>query len=103
MGADINLKTNYGKNCLHIAVLKGQLDLCKMLVEIHKFDVNMTDDSGKTALHVSAENGSYQLLTYFADMGTDINLKTNDGENCLHIAALKGHLNLCKMLLEKQI
>ena len=101
IGSDINLKTNDGKNCLHIAALGGQLHLCKMLVEIHMFDVNLTDDSGQTALHASAKNGSYHLFTYFAEMGSDINLKTTDGENCLHIAAFKGHLNLCKMLIEK--
>ena len=34
-------------------------------------------------------------------MGTDVQLKTNDGSNCLNIAAYQGHLNLCKMLIDK--
>ena len=101
MGTDIYLKTNDGLNCLHIAALKGHLNLCKTLIDKHKFDVAMTDNNGRTALHFSAQSGKYDLVTYFADMGTDIQLKTNDGRNCLHVAAFMGHLNLCKTLIEK--
>ena len=102
MKTDINLKTKYGINCLHIAASNGHLNLCKLLINKHYFDAHMADNDGFTALHYSARNGSYELVTYFAGMEPDINLKTNDGENCLHIAALNGHLNLCKTLIDKR-
>ena len=98
--ADINLKTNNGQNCLHIAAVYGHLNLCKTLIDNHNFDVHMADKNGWTGLHHSARNGSHELVKYFADIGTDINLKTSNGENCLHIAALYGHLNLCKTLID---
>ena len=101
MGTDVHLKTDDGENCLHIAALEGHFNLCKVLVDKHKFDVNLADKCGWTALHFSAQSGNYELVTYFADMGTGIHLKTNDGVNCLHIAAEQGHLNLCKVLIEK--
>ena len=101
MGTDVHLKTDDGENCLHIAALEGHFNLCKVLVDKHKFDVNLADKCGLTALHLSAQIGNYELVTYFADMGTGIHLKTNDGVNCLHIAAEQGHLNLCKVLIEK--
>ena len=101
MGADINLKTNDGKNCLHIAALYGHLNLCKILIYKHKFDVCMADNDGWAAHHFSSRNGSYELLTYIADIGANIYLETNDGKNCLHIAAWYGHLNLCKALIDK--
>ena len=100
MVTDIHLKRNDGINCLHTAASQGYLDFCKMLIEKHKFNVNMVDNLGWTALHCSAQSGSYEIVTYFADMETDINLKTNDGMNCLHIAACQGHLNLCKVLID---
>ena len=97
----IYLKTKIGCNCLHIAALSGQLNLCRTLVEKRKFDVCKTNINGWIALHYSVRNGCYELFTYFADLGTDIHLKTNIGWNCLHIAALNGYLNLCKALVKK--
>ena len=101
MGTDINLKTNDGRNCLHIAAVYGHLNLCKTFIFRHNFDVHMADNDGWTALHHSSKNGSYELVTYFADMGINIDCKDNLGWNCLHIAALYGHLNICKALTEK--
>ena len=101
IGTDIFLKTNDGKNCLHIAALYGHLNLCKRLKDEHYFDVYAADNDGWTALHYSTRGGTYSLITYFVDIGTDIHLKTNDGKNCLHIAALNGHLNLCKILVHR--
>ena len=101
MGTDIYLNNNSGRNCLHIAALFGHLGLCKTFLDKHKFDVLMTDSCGWAALHCSARNGSYDLVTLFADMETDIHLKDNLGRNCLHVAALYGHLNLCKTLINK--
>ena len=98
---DIHLKTNFGCTCLHIAALHGHLNLCKALVQKHKFDVHMNDNDGWRALHHSARNGSYELVKFFADLGTEFDLKTNIGWNCVHIAALNGHLNLSKILVEK--
>ena len=101
MGVDINIKSNNGWNCLHIAALYQHLNLCKILIDKHRFDMHMTDNKGFTALHVSVKYGSYELFRYFADMGVDINIKSNDGLNCLHIAAGYGHLNHCKILIDK--
>ena len=100
-GTDIHLKTNTGSNCLHIAAFHGHLNLCRKLVNECKFDVQSTNDNGLTALHCSAQNGSYELVNFFTDEGTDIQLKTFCGHNCLHIAALNGNLYLCKILISK--
>ena len=100
IGNAIDLETDSGWNCLHIAALYGHLNLCKYLIDQHKILVNLVDNDGWRALHTSAKNGNYELLTYFNEMGTDIDRKTNDGTNCLHIAALHGHLNLCKKFIE---
>ena len=100
-GAGLYRKNNVGSNCLHFAAWNGHLNLCKILIVKYKFDVHMADENGWTALHYSARYGSYDLFTYFADMGADIYLKDNDGSNCLHIAALYGHFNLCKILKDK--
>ena len=95
MGNVIDLKTDLGWNCLHIAAFYGHLNLCKYRIDQHKILMNLADNDRWRALHISTKNGSYELLNTFHDIGTDIDLRTNDGSNCLHIAALHGHLNLC--------
>ena len=99
-GADIHRKTNNGVTCLHIAAAHGHLNLCKTLKNKYEFNLHVTDDYGWKALHRSALSGSYDLVKFFADNGTDIYLKTREGMNCLHIAAAKAHLNLCKALMK---
>ena len=100
-GTDVFLKTKGGQNCLHIASLSGDLNLCNILIDKHKFDVHMTDNRGWRALHFSAQSGKYKNVKLFADKKTDIYIKTKGGANCLHIAAVHGHLNLCKTLIEE--
>ena len=100
-GTDIQLKTKDGQNCLHIAADYGHLNLCKTLIEEHKFDVQESDSYGITALHLSCGSGSYELVRFFANKRTDIELKAKEEQNCLHIAAYKGDLNLCKTLIEE--
>ena len=101
MLTDIAIKDYGDWNCLHIAALHGHLNLCKTLIYKYKFDVHMDDIDGWTGLHHSAKNGSYELVNFFLDMGSDINLKDCDGWNCLHIAARYGHFNLCKKLVDE--
>ena len=100
MGEDIYLTTKFGENCPHIAACHGHLDLCKILIEIDKFDMQVTDKTGCTAFHYSSKIGSYELFKCFADNTTDIHLVNYDGLNCLHVAARLGYFNLCRALIE---
>ena len=101
MGNNITQRARHGQNCLHIAAEAGYMDLCKVLIDEFNFDIHITDHFGRSALHHCAVNGSHELFQYFLKKGIDTNLKTRHGENCLHIAARFGHVELCKMLIEK--
>ena len=101
METNIHIKTNEGLNCLHISARYGHLDLCKRLIYKHKFDIHMADKYGWTALHESAKNDSYELVTFFANMGADIHLETKNGWNCLKIAGVHENFKLYKALLGK--
>ena len=100
MGIEIHHSTTNGLNCLHIAANSGHVNLCKVLIDIYKFNIHITDKNGWTTLHHSAHSGSYELIRYSADMGEDIYFTTKGGENCPHIAARHEHLDLCKILIE---
>ena len=100
-GTDVHQKTKKSHNCLDIAAHKGHLNLCQTLIDDHDFDKNIVNNNGWTALYCSAKSGNYELVRHFVEKGADIHQKTKDGDNCLHIAARKGHLNLCKALIDK--
>ena len=100
MGIDIHVKTNNRTNCLHLAARYGHLNLCKLLMNNYNFDVSMANDERKTALHYSAENGSFDLFSYFFGRGCEIYRKTSRMENVLHLSCFGGHLDICRFVLE---
>ena len=100
-GIDINLETNNGEGCLHIAGDYGHSNLCRMLLSKHNVDFQLPDHDGGTALHYFAKTDRFELVKAVANMGININDKINHGKNCLHIAAGYGHFNLCRALISK--
>ena len=56
------------------------MNLCKILVEKHNFDVNIADNDGQIALYHSEKSGSFDLVTFFVN---------------------RAHLNLFKTLINK--
>ena len=97
MGANIHLKTNDGKNCLHSAALHGHLNLCKMFLDNYKFDVHMSDNNEWRPLHFSAKNGNFELFSYLLDKGSEIYCQTKNMENILYLSAGNGHLKFANL------
>ena len=87
-------------NCLHISAMNGHLELCEILLETYKLDIHLADDKGLTALHHAAASGNFELFQYLIRKGSDPFCLTKDNCNSLYIAALKGHLDICRTLLE---
>ena len=99
-GSDVFSKTKDGRSCLHLAAEQGDLNICRMLLQSYNFVIHETDDDGLTVLHSAVLSGELELLQYLIENGSDVFSKTKDGRNCLHIAAEKGHLNICRALLQ---
>ena len=100
MGVDIKIKSNDGWNCLHIAALHGHLNLCKILLDKHSFDVAMATNDDRLPLHCSAENGSFELFLYFFEKQSEIYCKMKNMKNILHLATLEGHFKICEFVLD---
>lgn len=54
--ADVNAVTKFNRNALHIATLRGHLEVAKVLLK-NGIDIDAFDNDGNTALHFAAENG----------------------------------------------
>ena len=100
-GGEVDSKLNDNRTCLHIAASKEHLNLCKLLIEKYNIAIHSKDYGGATSLHSASSSGSIDVFEYLVENGGEVDSRLNDHRICLHIAALKGHLHLCKLLIEK--
>lgn len=91
-GGDPNLAaTNPSKvNALHSAVAKGNLELCKILIE-HGVDVDAGQTQNVTALHSAAHKGNVELVKLLVSKGAKASLKMDNGNTAIDLAKKDGH------------
>ncbi|XP_018563285.1 uncharacterized protein LOC108905016 [Anoplophora glabripennis] len=97
-GKDVNIKNNSGQTALHLAALRGNLDIVKFLVT-HGGDLSIRDKSGSTALHLAASKGHLSITKFLVELGTPVDSRNIDGLNSLHLAASGNHFDIVKFLV----
>ena len=70
---------------LHLAVSKGYLDMCQMLLE-HKADVCAHEDNGDTPLHFAASRGHLEVARMLLEHKADVNALNEEGSTPLQDA-----------------
>lgn len=101
-GADPNQRKRMGRNALHWAAGRGDLKICRLLLDCPTFtSINGADHTGQTALHLSALAGSIEVVhTILGDARfTAANRSDGRGRTALHLAAGRGHAAVCRALL----
>lgn len=90
-----------GRNFLHVAVQKGDLEsvlfLMSIGVNIHS---RVLDSNRATPLHLAVEVGSEMIVRNLLLAGAVVNDTTNDKKSPLHIAAEKDRDKICSILIE---
>ncbi|MEC7233202.1 MAG: ankyrin repeat domain-containing protein, partial [Planctomycetota bacterium] len=101
-GADVNATNNDGETALLVALLEGNLDVVKLLVEKDVNVVNAKDKSGLTALHLAVEVGNLAILKVLLEQDNDVNAQDDDGNTALHSAAKMGLSKFVDVLLKQE-
>jgi len=80
-GADINAKEwNGGKTCLHLAVERRDVELCRWLVSEARVDAEETSYAGYTAYQVAGRYDS-AIAEVLADYGVDTYMSSSSEED----------------------
>ncbi|MGF1540091.1 MAG: ankyrin repeat domain-containing protein [Pleurocapsa sp.] len=108
-GADPNLRNNFGKTVLDLAIIWCLPDTVKLLLE-YGADVNLGDRQGITPLMKTVIWGiqdarsmadKLQISQYILDFGADINAQTLDGTTALMYAVTNCRIKAIEFLLAK--
>ncbi|PPQ83294.1 hypothetical protein CVT25_004033 [Psilocybe cyanescens] len=68
----------HGKTALHIAALKGNEELVRMLCDLGA-DFDLADNKGNTALHYASSWGHITIVQLLIERGCQFNAKNNQG------------------------
>lgn len=105
-GVDIkNRSKQTGKNCLHTACEKGNIEICKYILKERKESTLITqvDKHEQHVGHFAAKSGNTDILSLLIDHLSDTALSkpallenaTTDNINILHIACRHARFNMC--------
>ncbi|CAM9656295.1 unnamed protein product, partial [Laminaria digitata] len=93
-------KNRLGVRALHIAALRGNVKIVRLLLKGSRADPNATDNEGCTPLMLACSNtfGSLGVVRVLLEAGADPDMAACLGLTPLHLAAQFGNVNLVHML-----
>ncbi|XP_070159697.1 serine/threonine-protein phosphatase 6 regulatory ankyrin repeat subunit B isoform X2 [Polyergus mexicanus] len=99
-GAAIDVLTLRKQTPLHLAAGAGQLEVCKLLLELGA-NIDATDDQGQKPIHAAAMNNYAEVVQLFLQRHPSLVMAcTKDGNTCAHIAAMQGSVRVIEELMK---
>lgn len=82
-----------GVRCLHIAAIKENVEILRLLLQRPRADPNVTDNEGRTPLMMTCSFPfvSVEVVRLLLEAGADPFLSQNNGMTPLHMVALNGN------------
>lgn len=100
-GFDCNHKDRSNLTALHWAAFKGNVKICKMLIQVKADLEQAVDRAGCTPLHLAAHEGQKDVCEWFyTNFPSTVTQQDRDGVTPLHYAALQGHTDLLFAMIE---
>ncbi len=91
-GANPNIKSDDGKNCLHFLFESSgsaeEKERMFALLASSGADIALRDRKGTSLLHLAAGDGMEKTVTFLIDRGTDPGIKDEAGNTAFHMMAL---------------
>lgn len=100
LGRDVNSRDDNGLTPLRIAVLCGQSETVRYLLE-NGADPFVKGSYSRNLLHVASYGGQVAIIDEMIKQGLDVNSKDGNGDTPLILAAAYGRKNAVKYLLQR--
>lgn len=95
---EINIQDIEGNTPLIMAVLVGNINIAKRLLEINAL-VNLKNFKNQTALTIACQRGHANLVNLLLEYNADINAQDEQGYNALMIAIILNFNDIAKILI----
>ena len=107
-GAQVDNSGPHGSSALALAVQKGHVNICKLLLKDQKCDVNHSADLGQnlqvTPLHLAVQHGHLDVVKLLIQHGATVNahmtVRGIKGVTPLHLAVESNHMDILDVLIE---
>ena len=96
-GANVNYRDDSGANSLSEAVLSGNVELLRLVIQANaKLDAKF--DKGWTALMIATHHNQKDLVRVLLESGADPQVRNDAGVTALQIAELSGNAAIAELL-----
>lgn len=98
--AGVNARDNDGYTALHRAIIGGNVNNVKALID-KGADVDARDRDGDTPLHIAARNGRKEIIALLIPKVANVNALGEYGYTPLHLAAMYGYQDIVESLVSE--
>lgn len=99
---NVNVKDDYGRTPLHLAMWQEHAAIVKLLLDTEKVKRNLRNNAGRTVLHAAAlfsDEIRVLVLKLLLDTGkANVNARDNDGKTALDLAIARKHTAITELL-----
>jgi ankyrin repeat protein len=101
-GVNIDIKDVNGYTPLHNAIIKGNIEIVKLLLD-KGAHINARDNHfNETPLFIAAKTGKQKIVELLLEKGADVTISDKNNYTPLYIAAKNGYTEIVQLLLDNK-